>query len=639
MLFTLPASLPEHRSNNNGATMATLKKQLILTLSVAAASQFAIADAIDETVIVADRIETTRDSLAVSVNVIDRELISALGSATLPQLLRSQIGISTTQTGGMGAVSGIRVRGQDAFRTRVLIDGIDISDPSSPQIAPRMEHIVSGALERVEVLRGTQGLLWGADAGGVIALTSRQGSNQASIELTAELGGYGFETESLVASSGTMSYGELTAVLNHVQMDGFNALQSDTQLADKDGYDNDSYHLSYTTPEWQGWSATLSAREVDARTDYDSCGRFDENFSFISSNDCSDGYKNETRGIVVRHEGDNQSTQIRMSESDSDRAYFTDSLFQFALQGSNEQLSLSHNRSLTDNYDLTVGFDQDEQSYDDGFGTARSRGNDAMFLNIRRLGDTATLSAAVRSDDNDDFGRHNSWRLTALTDTGIDGVAFKAAYGTGFRAPSPYEVGSNQSPWALPEAHETPLNEEKSRGWEVGLRGGSDALAWEFTYFDQEVSDAIVYRYDPALFAGGYLQIPGTSQFSGIEATATWALEDGIIIEGFVSDLSAEDADGNGLPYRPETTAQITARFSDDKSEWLLLARYTSDRHDGFGTTLDDYTVVDGSFHYAVSDTVKVSLRAENLTNEGYSDIVGYRSAGRTMYLGLNVSI
>jgi vitamin B12 transporter len=422
-------------------------------------------------------------------------------------------------------------------------------------------------------------------------------------------------------------------------MDGFNALKSDNQLADKDGYDNDSYHMSYTTPEWQGWSATLSAREVDARTDYDSCGRFDENFSFISSNDCSDGYNNETQGVVVRHEGENQSTQIRMSESDSDRAYFTDGLFQFALEGSNEQISLSHNRSLTDSYDLTVGFDQDEQSYDDGFGTARSRGNDAMFLNIRRLGDTATLSAAVRSDDNDDFGRHNSWRLTALTDTGIDGVAFKAAYGTGFRAPSPYEVGSNQSPWALAEARETPLNEEKSRGWEMGLRGGSDSLAWELTYFDQEVSDAIVYRYNPALFAGGYLQIPGTSQFSGIEATATWALEDGISLEGFVSDLSAEDADGKGLPYRPETTAQITARFSDDKSEWLLLARYTSDRHDGFGTTLDDYTVLDGSFRYTVSESVKISLRAENLTNEGYSDIVGYRSAGRTMYLGLNISI
>ena len=619
--------------------MAKLTRSLTLAVSITVSSHFVVADSIEETVVVADRVDTAVTSLAVSVNVLDRELISALGSATLPQLLKSQVGISTTQNGGIGAVSGIRVRGQDAFRTRVLIDGIDISDPSSPQIAPRMEHVLAPALERVEVLRGTQGLLWGADAGGVISLTSRRATEQPSIAVSAERGGYGFETESIVASSGATSLGEMTAVLNHVGMDGFNALKSDTQLADNDGYDNDSYRLSYTTPQWQGWSATISAREVDATTDYDGCGRFDESFSFISSNDCSDGYNNETRAVVVRHAGDGNSTQISVSESDSDRAYFTDGLFQFALKGSNEQMSVSHNRTLTENYDLTVGVDLDEQSYDDGFGTARSRDNEAIFMNVKRATNKVTLSAAVRTDDNDDFGRFTSWRITALTETGFDGVAFKTAYGTGFRAPSPYEVGSNQSPFALPEARETALNEEQSEGWEMGLRGNQDHLSWELTYFDQEVSDAIVYSYNPALFAGGYLQIPGTSQFSGVEATAAWEIGEGVTLEGFVTDLNAEDANGNDLPYRPETTAQVSARYSAAKIDWLLLARYTSDRSDGFGTRLNEYTVMDGSFRYAITDELNVSVRAENLTNEGYSDIVGYRSAGRTFYVGLNVSI
>ena len=619
--------------------MAKLTRSLTLAVSITVSSHFVVADSIEETVVVADRVDTAVTSLAVSVNVLDRELISALGSATLPQLLKSQVGISTTQNGGIGAVSGIRVSGQDAFRTRVLIDGIDISDPSSPQIAPRMEHVLAPALERVEVLRGTQGLLWGADAGGVISLTSRRATEQPSIAVSAERGGYGFETESIVASSGATSLGEMTAVLNHVGMDGFNALKSDTQLADNDGYDNDSYRLSYTTPQWQGWSATISAREVDATTDYDGCGRFDESFSFISSNDCSDGYNNETRAVVVRHAGDGNSTQISVSESDSDRAYFTDGLFQFALKGSNEQMSVSHNRTLTENYDLTVGVDLDEQSYDDGFGTARSRDNEAIFMNVKRATNKVTLSAAVRTDDNDDFGRFTSWRITALTETGFDGVAFKTAYGTGFRAPSPYEVGSNQSPFALAEARETALNEEQSEGWEMGLRGNQDHLSWELTYFDQEVSDAIVYSYNPALFAGGYLQIPGTSQFSGVEATAAWEIGEGVTLEGFVTDLNAEDANGNDLPYRPETTAQVSARYSAAKIDWLLLARYTSDRSDGFGTRLNEYTVMDGSFRYAITDELNVSVRAENLTNEGYSDIVGYRSAGRTFYVGLNVSI
>ena len=619
--------------------MNSLKRAIPVAISLACLSQLAIANQIDETVVVADRVSTATESLAVSVNVMDRELIDALGSATLPQLLRSQVGISATQTGGIGAVSGIRVRGQDAFRTRVLIDGIDISDPSSPQVAPRMEHILAGSLERVEILRGTQGLLWGADAGGVIALTSRRGNERPNIDISVERGGYGFEAQSVTASTGSTSIGEFSAVFNQVEMDGFNALKADTLLADNDGYDNDSYQLSYTTPEWDGWSATLSSREVDAAAGYDSCGRFDENFSFISSNDCSDSYKNSTNGMVLQHRGEGYSTQLGVSESDSDRAYFTDGIFQFALEGSNQQVSLTHNRALTDSADITVGFDLDEQSYDDGFGTARSRDNDGMFINVRRTGDAATLSAAIRNDDNEDFGRYTSWRLTALTETGFDGVAFKAALGTGFRAPSPYEVGSNQSPFALPEARDNALKEEQSQGWEMGLRGTQGGVAWELTYFDQEVSDAILYSYNPALFAGGYIQVPGTSEFSGVEASASWTIGQGLTLEGFVTDLKAEDTTGSQLPYRPETTAQVTARFSSDKTQWLLLARYTGDRSDGFGTVLGEYTVMDSSFGYAFTEDLSVSVRAENLTNKAYSDIVGYRSAGRTLYLGLNVSI
>ena len=619
--------------------MSTLKRALPVAILLACTSQLAISDGIEETVVVADRVSTAIDSIAVSVNVMDRELINALGSATLPQLLRSQVGISATQTGGIGAVSGIRVRGQDAFRTRVLIDGIDISDPSSPQVAPRMEHILAGSLERVEILRGTQGLLWGADAGGVIALTSRRGNDRPNLDISVERGGYGFEAQSAAASTGGMSLGEFSAVFNQVKMEGFNALKADTLLADNDGYDNDSYQLSYTTPEWDGWSATLSSREVDATAGYDSCGRFDDNFNFISSNECSDGYKNATKGMILQHRDGGSSTQVSVSESDSDRAYFTDGIFQFALEGSNQQVSLTHNRTLTESADITVGFDLDEQSYDDGFGTARSRDNDGMFINVRRAGDAATLSAAIRSDDNQDFGRYTSWRLTALTETGFDGLAFKAALGTGFRAPSPYEVGSNQSPFALPEARDNALKEEQSQGWEMGLRGTQRSVAWELTYFDQEVSDAIIYSYNPALYAGGYLQVPGTSEFSGIEASASWTLAEGLTLEGFVTDLEAKDATGSQLPYRPDTTAQVSDRFSSDKIHWLLLARYTGDRGDSFGTVLDEYTVMDSSFRYTITEDLSISVRAENLTNKAYSDIVGYRSAGRTLYLGLNVSL
>ena len=143
----------------------------------------------------------------------------------------------------------------------------------------------------------------------------------------------------------------------------------------------------------------------------------------------------------------------------------------------------------------------------------------------------------------------------------------------------------------------------------------------------------------PPCLRAGIFRYRARAKFSGVEASASWTLAEGLTLEGFVTDLEAKDATGSQLPYRPDTTAQVSARFSSDKTHWLLLARYTGDRGDGFGTVLEEYTVMDSSFRYTITEDLSISVRAENLTNKAYSDIVGYRSAGRTLYLGLNVSL
>jgi vitamin B12 transporter len=590
-----------------------------------------LAETIEETVIVADRVDTSSQSLAVSVNIIDRALMEALGSATLPQLLKTQVGISTTQTGGLGAVSGIRVRGQDGFRTKVLLDGVDISDPSSPQIGPRMEHVLSGSLDRIEVLRGTQGLLWGADAGGVISLTSRSGSTAASLDIDVERGGYGFESETLTAASGETSLGEATLLINKVALDGFNARLDDTVLADRDGYDNDSYHLSYTSPEWQGWSATLIAREVDAQTDYDLC----YTAAFGISNDCTDDYKNDSQTVVINQSNDSSQTRISWSENTSERAYATDGAVGFSTQGHNDQLTAMHSRQVGEAYRVTVGVDLDEQGYDDGF-DQRSRDNTAAYANLLREGNSLIVSGGIRIDDNDDFGRHTSWRLTALAPTPLEGIAAKVAVGTGFRAPSPYEIGYNTGPWAFSPATDSPLKEEQSEGWEIGLRDVTGAVTWDLTYFNQQITDAIIFDL---VSYSGYVQITGESEFTGIEAAVDWQLAERFSVGGFVSQLDAEDSQGAQLPYRPELTMQLNARYNSGDSSWMLLARHTADRVDEFGSALSDYTVMDATFSRKVTDSIDLSVRAENLTNQAYTDIAGYRSPRRVLYVGIKLAI
>ena len=590
-----------------------------------------VAETIEETVIVADRVETSSQSLAVSVNVIDRELMEALGSATLPQLLKTQVGISTTQTGGLGAVSGIRVRGQDGFRTKVLLDGVDISDPSSPQIAPRMEHVLSGSLDRIEVLRGTQGLLWGADAGGVISLTSRSGSAKASLDIDMERGGYGFESDTLTAASGETSMGEVTLLVNKVALDGFNARLDDTVLADRDGYDNDSYHFSYTSPDWQGWSATLITREVDAQTDYDLC----YTSAFGISNDCTDDYKNDSQTVVVNHSDDSSQTRISWSESTTERAYATDGAVGFSTKGHNDQLTAMHSRQVGEAYRVTVGVDLDEQGYDDGL-DQRNRDNNAAYANLQRESNDLIVSGGIRVDDNDDFGRHTSWRLTALAPTPLEGIAAKVAVGTGFRAPSPYEIGYNTGPWAFSPATDSPLKEEQSEGWEIGLRDVTGAVTWDLTYFNQQITDAIIFDL---VNYSGYVQIAGESESTGIEASVDLQLAERFSVGGFVSQLDAEDSQGAQLPYRPELTMQLNARYNSGDASWMLLARHIADRVDELGSALSDYTVMDATFSRKVTDSIDLSVRAENLTNQAYTDIVGYRSPRRALYVGIKLAI
>ena len=71
-----------------------------------------LAETIEETVIVADRVDTSSQSLAVSVNIIDRELMEALGSATLPQLSKPRLASRPPKPAALAqsAVFGFAVR-------------------------------------------------------------------------------------------------------------------------------------------------------------------------------------------------------------------------------------------------------------------------------------------------------------------------------------------------------------------------------------------------------------------------------------------------------------------------------------------------------------------------------------------------
>src|SRR6185312_6561617 len=111
---------------------------------------------------------------------------------TLPDVLQDAPGLNIVQTGGPGGTTSVFMRGTNSNHTKVLIDGIEVSDPGSPGGTFDFAHMLTGNIERIEVLRGPQSGLYGSDAiGGVIDIVTRRGSGPARFTGGVEGGSFG----------------------------------------------------------------------------------------------------------------------------------------------------------------------------------------------------------------------------------------------------------------------------------------------------------------------------------------------------------------------------------------------------------------------------------------------------------------
>src|SRR5688572_13694347 len=83
-------------------------------------------------VVTSSMIPQPRRQIGTAVSVIDFEDIELRGYTDLADVLRTQTGIGVSNTGGPGKSTSVRIRGEENFRTLLMIDGVKALDPSSP---------------------------------------------------------------------------------------------------------------------------------------------------------------------------------------------------------------------------------------------------------------------------------------------------------------------------------------------------------------------------------------------------------------------------------------------------------------------------------------------------------------------------
>ncbi len=611
-----------------------IKKGASCALLLASCNALANSNsALEEIVITSSRVPEPWSEIATAITTLSKEDLNYYGNLSLVDILQYQPSMSITRTGGAGKAATVRIRGEEGYRTLVVLDGIPLTDTSGTQHSPRLEHLTTQSVSSVEILRGPQGLMYGADAGGIIYLSSKPDNPGWRNTASLETGRY--NQQSLFfqsAISGDQGY--LQVSWQESSLDGFNASRSDTTAQDPDGYDNDTKHISGAWQVTENLQLSAVHRNTTATNDYDGC----YNASFQITHSCIDDYDSNAHQISAILNGDNALHRISYSQSQTEKAFYSDAAFSFGAEGKLTSLAWASKLDFNSTIHAVIGADADSAELDDG-SLVRKRDQLGMYAEIKwALLESVTLAAGVRTDDNDDFGRHNSLRLTgvAVQPFGNSTLKYKVSYGTGFRAPSLYEVAYNAGPYAYGAAVTTQLNEEQSEGFDIGVEWlVNDELHLQATYFRQTVKDEIFFDLEAYT---GYLQEDGKALASGVELSADWAVNTGLTLAANTTIMNSERPDGSARIYRPDNQAAVSIRYNhpQHKLSGQVAMQYRGDSRGIVNQTIDGYTALSLKLQYAVTNHLKPYIRVENALDADTREIPGYYASRAAVYAGLS---
>lgn len=591
--------------------------------------------AFEEIIVTSSRIETPLRQIGTSVSVIDAQAIINEGSFSLIDVLRTQPSVSVTNAGGAGQVSNLRIRGEEGYRTLTLLDGIKLSDPSATQVQPQIEHLLSSGVERVEILRGPQGLHYGADAGGVVNITTEKNTGALDTQIEASTGKFGTRQVAAKVSGGNDRADFFVSGTNF-QTDGFNARQADTVLADDDGYENTTLHARVGVNATDTLRFNAVVRDVTGDSAYDGCY---DSVTFSTVHQCNATYEQQALRLSADLATNYGSHGIAWSGTNTDREYFTLGQSGFGSEGELQRVEYIGQYTAADNYQLVYGIDLEQE---DNNGDSRDQlGYYAEYLST--FSDDVFITAGVRHDDNDNFGTHNSYRVSAakLIDL-ADGhtIKLRGSYGTGFRAPSPYEYSYNRASFAYPPASTTNLKEENSEGHELAVElFAQSGSHYEIVYFDQRIEDAIYF--DLATFSG-YLQDIGDSRSNGVELSASIQVHEQVRLQANYTYNQTARPDNSQRQLRPRNLANVSVAWNSNDNRTLVSAFYrrsadTEDAAGGVPVSLDTIEVVDLTSSFALNASVQLFARIENLFDQRDEEILGYNPTGRAAYAGVRV--
>ncbi len=610
---------------------------------------------LDPVVITATKLETRAEQLGASVTVVPGDDVQRYHYETVEDVLRTVPGVEIRRSGSIGKLSNISIRGANANQVQVLVDGVRVKSPTTGQAD--LSDISPDLIERIEVIRGPQSTLYGADAiGGVVNIITRKGKGPISGTVEGAAGNYDTYT-GRGWFGGTYSLLDYSGSISHLESNG----QFKNDSSDKNAV-NFRVGLSLPWDSSIAFSLRWVQNEIGLPVKFlNSPGFVLPNEPIIDSNNrqisetwvmALTGHTKPFEWWEVDLRGgryQNKTTFVDLPDAAEECPFapFGSCEFpsRFDVQRWEAEL-LNHfhigkwsTSSIGLEYRTEDGEAQGSAPFD-----ASSHTGSAFFQQTFRFWDRLFMTGGFRVEDNSVFGTHWTERGSLSYVIPEWGTRIHGGAGSGFRAPTFNDL-------FFPNFSDPTLQPETSFSWEVGVdqKLWKDRIRLGLTYFNNKFTNLISFMpIDTPPFVKG-VNI-GEARAEGFEFVSAVDVLDNLTAWLNYTYTESENLQTHrllareprdrlnlGVTWRPIPRLELFGDVQWASKQFEPVAG-------GAWVWNSGYTVVNAGAtyrlfqRYAFIQGVDLWTRIQNLTNEDYSEVRGFPALGINALVGLRVT-
>ena len=586
-------------------------------------------------IVTATKTNAYQNEVGSSFTVITEEDIKKTGKVDISDVLKDTPGISISQAAPFGGRTLVYLRGAKPGQTLVMLDGVELNDPMETDRSFNFANLTTVNVERIEVIRGAQSTLYGSDAmAGVINIITKKGKGKPKLEANVQGGSCNtfIESASLGGSEKAVNY---SLAFSQINSRGISQARAGVE---PDGY------ASTTLSSRMGWQLydkaeiNLYARYVNSETDMDD-GAYNDDPNYTTWNRLFASKAEFVQNLMSWWDHKfsfSFSDNSRKYRDDRDYAHPRENLQSSWFKGDIMKLEWQHNFSFLDWDTITTGFELETER-----GSSYNANGSSVTKIDRQTLDTKSwymekqlkffdmifITPGMRVDYNSIYKTETTYRVSGVFSLKDLGARLKGSVGTGFKAPSLYQL------YSIYGNHD--LKPDRSVSYDFGIE--KDFLPGVFsssvTYFHNDFKDmidwdSVAYRYKNISRAKTW----------GYETAFTFRPIDKLAFSVYYTYTATKDMDsGKRLPRRPENDIGISVDWEIVKETKLNIKTRYVDR------TWDDalnirkvkpYSVTDLFFTYDLTRNIQLFLRSNNIFDYDYQEVYGYSTPGRTLYVG-----